>query len=154
MSEAASAPSSGGSQRLLADVDRQPEVGLLGSGDQLGSLGGGDADGDGLARVFGSGSSGATLRGFGHGSRIGDTKTLDKGELSCHGNPMTTTRSIRVPATDVQAGDNYYLTCDMGVRVARTERTAKTVRIYTEAGLLATVKAAAEVRLHGRGIPA
>jgi len=31
---------------------------------------------------------------------------------------MTTTRSIRIPATEVKAGDNYYLTYDTGIRVS------------------------------------
>ncbi len=90
VSSRSSAPTSSG-QGLLADVDGQSEVGALGCGDQLGSLGSGDADGDRLARVVSGGSPRAALLGCGHVSRIGDTETIDKGELSCHDNYMTNT---------------------------------------------------------------
>lgn len=62
--------------------------------------------------------------------------------------------SIRIPATEIQAGDNYYLSCDTGVRVDHIAIVRGRVQIHTAAGLLATVKRDAEVRLHGRGIAA
>lgn len=100
-------PPSGSRERLLADVDGEPEVSLLGGGDQLGSLGAGDADGDRLARVDSGGSSGAALRGLGHAVRIGDTETLDNPGLSCHGNCMTTAAVLLIQTPQ---GDTVALT--------------------------------------------
>lgn len=77
-------------QRLLSDVDGQPEVSSVGSGLQRGPLGSGHTHGDGSARVVGARSAGTALLGLGHRARIGDTETIDKGEFPYHANLMTT----------------------------------------------------------------
>lgn len=76
----------GSGQSLLTDVDGQAETGILGRVDQLGPLGGRDADGDRLPGIDGARAPRTPLLGEGHATRIGDTGTLDKAGYSCHGN--------------------------------------------------------------------
>lgn len=90
------------SERLLAHVDGQAKSSLIGGGVQVGPLGSGDPEADGLARVIAGGSAGTALLDVGHGARIRYTSTLDQPEYPCNSNPMTTPRRERA-LTNLQA---------------------------------------------------
>lgn len=87
-----------------------------------------------------------------HAATITSTRSLDQTDFTEYGKSMT--KNLRVPASTVREGDNYYLSYDTGVRVASTRTVRGWVEINTAAGLLCRVRPNAEVRLHGRGISA
>lgn len=81
-------------QRLVADVDGQPQAGDVGSRLERGAFGSGDADGDGLAWVIGAGTTGAALLWESHGGRIGDTETIAKPGFPYYGYSMRPTYTL------------------------------------------------------------